>query len=188
KTIHHGLLYYLPNTEGRTRPSTAHQKRWMAIAGVTDDCVLWPFGTIQTPRMAPALSLQLYSAAGAKPVSQLFGADWFTSVPSAWRPVTLVLPHWSRSTSKASTHSLVRLYSAPKITLVFAPGFAWPWKPASVPYTLRPETPVRSGKSCRILIRARSSRPLFRRKYSCALMPISGAKEPEPCPSFSARK
>jgi hypothetical protein len=45
----------------------------MAIAGVTDDCVLCPLGTIQTPKIAPARSLQLYSTAGAKPIFQLFG-------------------------------------------------------------------------------------------------------------------
>ena len=50
-----------------------YQNRWIAIAGVTDACVLWPFGTIHTPKIAPARSLQLYSTAGAKPTFQLLG-------------------------------------------------------------------------------------------------------------------
>src|SRR5690348_14156435 len=112
----------------------------MAIAGVTEDCVLWPFGTIHTPAMTPARSLQLYSTAGAKPVFQLAGETCLDSAPPASWPVTTVLLHWSRSMSSASTHSSVKLYSAPTIRVVFDPGLPCPRKLASVPNTLRPET------------------------------------------------
>src|SRR6266700_2050027 len=117
----------------------------MAIAGVTEEGALCPLGTIQTPAMMPARPLQLYSIAGAKPTFQLLGETKVVSGPAPSRPVTLVLPHSSRSTSSASTHSFVRLYSTPPITVVLAPGRAWPWKSGPVPYTLRPETPLRSG-------------------------------------------
>lgn len=58
-----------------SRAGAAYQKRWIAMAGVTEDCALCPFGTIQTPRIAPARALQLYSIAGAKPMFQLLGVD-----------------------------------------------------------------------------------------------------------------
>src|SRR5947209_5057487 len=56
---------------GRVTGQVDYQNRWIAIAGVTDEGALCPLGTIQTPRMAPARALQLYSIAGAKPMFQL---------------------------------------------------------------------------------------------------------------------
>src|SRR5438132_622811 len=104
------------------------------MAGVTEDRLLWPFGTIQTPKIAPARALQLYSIAGANPMFQLLGDTCLVrGPPGVSRPTTSVLPHWSRSMSNASTHSLVRLYSLPTITVVFDPGLACPRKPGPVP-------------------------------------------------------
>ena len=87
--------------EDPLRRVLCHQNRCTAIAGVTDDCVLWPLGTIQTPTMTPPRSLRLYSTAGAKPTFQLFG-DRRSTAPSLSRPETLVRPQWSASTSNAS--------------------------------------------------------------------------------------
>src|SRR6185369_15507336 len=124
--LHGGAFPGSGNPRTRRRPAGRlflyYQKRWMATAGVTDDCVLCPFGTTHTPTMTPARSLQLYSTAGAKPMFQLLSDVWLTSAPLPSRPVTLVLPHWSRSMSNASTHSFVRLYSAPRMTVVLDPG------------------------------------------------------------------
>src|SRR6185369_648832 len=105
----------------------------MASAGMTVDCVLWPLGMIHTPKIAPARSLQLYSTAGAKPMFQLFGEVSLTRAPEASRPLTFVLPHASASTSNARTHSFVRLYSAPTMSVDLAPGRACPRKPGAVP-------------------------------------------------------
>src|SRR5207248_6101099 len=106
----------------------------MAIAGVTDAGALWPLGMIHTPSSAPVLGLQLYSIAGANPTSRLTGDRVRISGPPlvAW-PATLVGPAKSASTSNASTHSFVRLYSTAPISVVLAPGRAWPRKAASVP-------------------------------------------------------
>src|SRR6476469_4939892 len=96
----------------RVAVPTCYQNLLIAIAGVTDAGALCPFGMIQTPSSAPALGLQLYSTAGAKPTSRLAAKVLLTSGPlGVSRPTTLVLPAKSASTSIASTHSLVRLYS-----------------------------------------------------------------------------
>jgi hypothetical protein len=48
------------------RAGTSYQNLLIAIAGVTDEGTLWPFGMTHIPKMAPVRSLQLYSTAGAK--------------------------------------------------------------------------------------------------------------------------
>src|SRR6185369_4298547 len=105
----------------------------MAIAGMTVEDVLCPLGMIHTPRIKPARSLQLYSTAGAKPTFQLLGETCLTNGPLPSRPSTFVLPQKSASTSNASTHSFVRLYSAPRISVVLEPGLACPRKSGPVP-------------------------------------------------------
>src|SRR4029079_19761992 len=102
-------------------------------AGVTDAGALRPLGMIHTPISAPALGLQLYSTAGAKPTSRLAGDLVRTiALPPSW-PTSRVWPAKSASTSNASTHSFVRLYSTAPMSVVLAPGRAWPRKPVAVP-------------------------------------------------------